>query len=74
MKSGMTPRIWDALERSQRVKYPLNEGVWRIAQADQVRRERLRLIREGVITPRYDGPTPLVKVDGKWVSYRILPS
>lgn len=66
MKSGMTPRAYNASS--------LHEGIWRIAQADQVRRERLRLIREGVITPRYDGPTPLVKVDGKWVSYRILPS
>jgi hypothetical protein len=43
---------------------PIPEAVWRAAERDQVRRERLRLFRNGTIRPRTGDlpPTTLYKV------------
>lgn len=45
-----------------------NETIWRVAELNQLRRERLNRIRSGVITPAYGlKPQLLVKDDtGRW--------
>lgn len=45
----------------------ISETVWRIAELNQLRRERISRVRKGSITPAYGlKPQMLVKIDGKW--------
>ena len=45
----------------------LTEGVWRRAESDMARRERLRLRRNRTIVPmQFMEPQMMVKIDGRW--------
>ena len=43
----------------------MNEGLWRKAEANQVMRERRRLLKNGTISPR-STPNILVKTENLW--------
>ena len=46
----------------------LTEEVWRKAERNQLRRERFRLVRKGVIVPAFRmKPQMMVKEGGRWV-------
>lgn len=47
----------------------ISEGLWRHAEKDMMRRERIRLVRNGTIVPEYDlKPQMMVKdAKGQWV-------
>lgn len=51
----------------------LNEGVWRRAQSDQARRERLRLLKKGTIRPIHRiQPQMLLKEGDRWVPALVI--